>query len=211
MSLRRLMGASACVGALAGVLGGVYVLVVRGDLTLDLGIGRRTRPLGPLHVSIAAPPETVFDVIATPYLKRTPRAMESKLRVLERGADIVLAAHYTKVPGGLTTTTVETVYFERPHRISFRLLRGPVPHVTETFELTPVAGATEFVYRGEMGTDLWSLGEWWGERVARAWESTVEASVSSIKAEAERRAQPRRQPTRGGEFPRSQPGNSDDR
>ena len=189
MRQRRLIGASAGVAALAGVLGGVYVLIVRGDLTLDLGIGRRTRSLRPLRVSIAAPPEIVFDVIAAPYLKRTPRAMESKMRVLERGEDLVLAAHYTKVPGGLTATTVETVHFERPHRISFRLLRGPVPHVAETFDLTPVAGATEFVYTGEMGTDLWSLGAWWGERVARAWESAVETSVSSIKAEAERRAQ----------------------
>src|SRR6516225_5275448 len=47
-----------------------YALVVRGALTLDLGIGRRTRPLGPITLTIAAPPETVFDVIAAPYLGR---------------------------------------------------------------------------------------------------------------------------------------------
>jgi hypothetical protein len=29
---------------------GAYIGVVTGRLTLDLGIGRRTRPLGPLHV-----------------------------------------------------------------------------------------------------------------------------------------------------------------
>ncbi len=48
--------------------------------------------------------------------------------------------------GRLTTTTVETVRFERPHRISFRLLRRPVPHVVETYALREVAGGTEFAF-----------------------------------------------------------------
>ncbi|MBA3429095.1 MAG: SRPBCC family protein, partial [Actinobacteria bacterium] len=130
-----------------------YVLVVRGALTLDLGIGRRTRPLGP---HIAAPPEVIFEIVAAPYLGRTPRAMRDKLQVWERSSDMALAAHFTSA-GRLTTTTVETVRFERPHRVSFRLLRGPVPHVVETYELQSVADGTEFVYSGELGTDLWRL------------------------------------------------------
>jgi hypothetical protein len=44
---------------------------------------------------------------------------------------IALAAHCTTA-GRLTATTVETVRFERPHQISFRLLRGSVRHVTGT-------------------------------------------------------------------------------
>jgi hypothetical protein len=185
---RRLKGAVCGLEVLTGALGAVYVLVVRGDLTLDLRIGRRTRALGPLRCSIAAPPEIVFDVIAAPYLERTPRAMDSKLRVLERGADLVVAEHYTKVAVGLTATTVEAVSFERPHRVSFRLLRGPVPHVTESFVLTAEGQHTAFVYTGEMGTDLWAVGSWWADQVASAWEDTVRASISNIKAEAERRA-----------------------
>jgi hypothetical protein len=187
MTRRRALAVPAGVAALTGATGAAYVLIVRGDLTLDLGIGRRIRPLGPLRASIGATPEIVFDVIAGPYLGRTPRAMESKLRVLERGSDLVLAEHFTKIAGGLTAATVETVRFEWPHRISFRLLRGPVPHVTETFDLIERSGRTEFVYTGEMGTDLWMVGSWWGERVARKWEAAVAASVSGIKAEAERR------------------------
>ena len=120
---------------LAGAAG-IYRLVVRGAVTIDLGIGRRVRPLGPIERSIAAPPETIFDVIAAPYLGRTPRAMHHTLRVWERSSDMALAAHLTTT-GRLTTTTVETVRFERPHRITFRLLRGPVPHVTETYTLEP--------------------------------------------------------------------------
>jgi hypothetical protein len=181
--MRRVAGVIAGVASAAGG----YVLVVRGALTLDLDVGRRVRPLGPIARTIAAPPETVFDVIAAPYLGRTPRALSDDLRVLERGSDMVLAAHFTTV-GRLTTTTVETVRFERPHRVSFRLVRGPVPHVAETYELRDVAEGTEFVYAGELGTDLWQLGQWWGKRVAEHWERTVGRSLESIQAEAERRA-----------------------
>ena len=166
---------------------GGYLLVVRGAVTIDLGIGRCVRPLGPIERSIAAPPETVFDVIAAPYLGRTPRAMHDKLRVWERSSDMALAAHLTTT-GRLTTTTVETVRFERPHRISFRLLRGPVPHVVENYTLGPTDEGTRFVYSGELGTDGWRLGQWWGDRVAAPWERAVATSLDSIQAEAERRA-----------------------
>jgi hypothetical protein len=173
--------------ALSGTVAAGYVLIVRGALTLDLGVGRRVRPLGPIRVEMAAPPETVFDVIAGPYLRRTPRAMRSKLQVLERGSDMVIAAHHTPA-GRLTATTVESVRFERPHRISFRLLRGPVPHVLEQFEIEPSNGGTELTYSGELGTDLWRLGQWWGDRVAGVWELTVRRSLEATRAEAERLA-----------------------
>lgn len=165
---------------------GGYVLLARGALTLDLGVGRRLRPLGPIALTIAASPEVVFDVIAGPYLERTPRSMADKLRIWERSRDMVLAEHLTKA-GRFTTSTLETVRFERPHRISFRLVRGPVPYVTETYELRPAPEGTEFVYSGELGTDLWRLGQWWANRVAGPWERTVAHSLEAIHAEAERR------------------------
>jgi hypothetical protein len=175
--------------AVAGsLLAAGAALVARAGLTLDLGVGRRIRPLGPIALEIAAPPEVVFDVIAAPYLGRTPRAMKGKLEVIERGADLVLAAHFTRVAPGLTVTTVETVRFERPHRISFRLLKGPVPHVLERYELRPSETGTAFAYRGELGTDLWALGATWGAVVAPSWERTVAASLDSVRAEAQRRA-----------------------
>ena len=168
----------------------MYSLLVRGALTLDVGIGRRTRPLGPRRVAIAAPREVVFDVIAGPY-HRTPRAMREKLEVLERAGDMVLAAHHTALAFGQRATTVETVRFERPERIGFRLVRGPVPHVVETFELTEAGGATELLYTGELGTDLWGLGARWGDLVARSWERTVDASLAAAREEAERLARSR--------------------
>jgi hypothetical protein len=174
-------------GALALGLRGAYRLLARGALTADLGAGRRLQPLGPLVHQIRAPRDVVFDVIAAPYLGRTPRALADKLQVWERGSDMVLAAHYTRVKCG-TTTTLETVRFRRPDRIDFRVVRGPVPHLTESFQLLDVEGGTELRWQGELGTDLWALGEWWGSRVALAWTKAVRESLHEIAAEAERRA-----------------------
>jgi Polyketide cyclase / dehydrase and lipid transport len=182
-------GAAAAAVAAGGLTGLGYYLVVTGKLTIDTGWGRRVRPLGPFGVGIAAPAATVFDVIAAPYLGRTPRAMSGKLGVLQRGTDMVLAEHYTPVHGGrLTAATLETVTFDRPHRIAFRLVRGPVPHVAEEFALTEHEGATRLEYSGELGTDFGAAGQWWAGRVAAAWEAAVRSSFAGIRAEAERRA-----------------------
>src|SRR5690242_1360340 len=108
--------------AAGGLVGLGYYLVVTGKLTVDTGWGRRVRPLGPFSVEVAAPAATVFDVIAAPYLGRTPRAMSGKLRVLQRGTDMALAEHYTPLKHGqLTAVTLETITFDRPHKITFRL------------------------------------------------------------------------------------------
>ncbi|HEU5372998.1 MAG TPA: SRPBCC family protein [Gaiellaceae bacterium] len=165
----------------------VYRLLASGALTIDLGVGRRTRSLGPVSWQIAARRELVFDVIATPYLGPTPRALREKLQVWERGSDMVLAAHFTQVKCGVTTT-VETVRFARPERIDFRVVRGPVPHLAESFLLEEDDAGTELTWQGELGTDLGALGAWWGDRVARAWERAVRASLDPIVVEAERRA-----------------------
>ncbi|MFN2469160.1 MAG: SRPBCC family protein [Gaiellaceae bacterium] len=171
----------------AGAIAGIYRLFIRGALTIDLGVGRSLRPLGPLTMRIDAPREVVFDVISAPYLGRTPRALAGKLRVLERGEDMVLAEHFTDV-GRFVATTLETVRFEPPSRVAFRLVRGPVPHVVEQFELSEGEHGTELEYSGELGTDLWALGRWWGAIVARTWEAAVRSSLDGVKAEAERRA-----------------------
>ncbi len=164
-----------------------FVLVVTGKLTLDTGVGRRTGTLGPQVIRIAAPRDAVFDLIGVPYrAKNPPRSLRDKVEVLDRGVDLVLAAHRTRV-GALTAVTVETVTFDHPGQIAFRLLRGPVPAVTERFLLREIDGgrATELTYEGEMGTDGWALGAMWGHVVARQWERAVERTLASLKAVAE--------------------------
>jgi hypothetical protein len=183
--MRRVAVAGAVAGA-AGLAG--YLGLVTGAAPLDLRVGRRSRPLGPRRLDIAALREVVFDVIAQPYLGRPTHAMADKVRVLERGADLVLAAHRTPIRGRLFATTVETVKFHRPERVAFRLVRGPVPHVTEEFLLDDTDGRTGLTYRGEMAADLWRLGQWWAGVVAHRWESTVAGSLDAVKHEAERRA-----------------------
>ena len=185
MRLTRVLAAA---GVAATGAGGLYLGLVTGALTLDLGIGRRTRALGPIEVAIAAPRELVFDVAAAPYATRQSRAMREKVQVLERGEGMVVAAHRTRLGRRLVATTIETVTFDRPERIGFRLLRGPVPHVSETFQLIATGPATTLLrYQGELGTDLWTLGQRWGDLVARTWEDTVRGSLEQIKTEAERR------------------------
>jgi hypothetical protein len=165
-----------------------YGRVVAGDLFLDLSIGRTVRPLGPIDQRIEASRELVFDVIATPYLASLPSSLADKIQVLDRSEEMVLAAHRTPVRDGLVATTIETVRFERPTAVHFRLVRGPVPYVIERFELTEDGEATLFHYEGELGADLWALGRWWGNLVAKRWDEAVRGSVTEITRIAEMRA-----------------------
>ncbi|CAN5123776.1 hypothetical protein BH20ACT13_BH20ACT13_19140 [soil metagenome] len=185
--MKRSTRSAGAIVSLACALFAFWTQVVRGAITLDLGVGRRVRALGPLKVRVAAPRETVFDVVSAPYLGRSPHPPEEKVAVLERGQNLVLAAHFTRVYR-LTATTLETVRFEPPDRVRFRLVRGPVPHVVERFDLRETGEGTELEYTGELGTDLWMLGSWWGAAVARKWEATVRTALDSVKLEAERRA-----------------------
>ena len=185
--MKRLGAALVTGGALAFLARKAYRLLAGGALTIDLDVGRRRQPLGPLLQTIRAPQEVVFEVIAGPYLGKTPRALADKLQVWERGSDLVLAAHFTHVKCGITTT-LETVRFQRPDRIDFRLVRGPVPHLVESLLLSPTDDGTELRWQGELGTDLWTIGDLWGRTVARSWTHAVRKSLPELAAEAERRA-----------------------
>lgn len=167
---------------------GSFLLMSTGRLTLDTGWGRRTHALGPQVIRIAAPREQVFDLAVVPYGPRPPHAFRKKVEVLERGADMVVAAHRTRA-GRLTAVTVESVTFRRPEEIRFRLLRGPVPFVIERFALRDLAdGTTELEYSGVLGTDGWAVGAAWGSFVARYWEKAVADSLAGLKSAAERAA-----------------------
>jgi hypothetical protein len=199
--MTRLRASSAgwiLLGAVGALVAGVTVAVraaVRGQLTLDVGVGRSVRPLGPIAIRVVAPRGIVFDVAAAPYGPRAPKELRSHVDVLQRSPGMVLAAHRTPA-GRDIAVTVEGVVLERPERIGFRLVRGPVPHVVEEFVFDEVEGGTQLTYRGELGTDLWALGRAWGDRVAPAWEEAVRRSLEQIREAAERRA--RSQASRDG-------------
>ena len=74
-----------------GLLGAAYAGLITGAVPADLGIGRRVRLW-----DRSGPREVVFGVMAAPYLSRQSRAMAEKIQVLDRGSDMVLAAHRTR-------------------------------------------------------------------------------------------------------------------
>ncbi len=139
-----------------------------------------------------APREQVFDYLAAPYLGRTPAAMGDHLRVWERGEDLVIASHFSQL-AGYTAETVEAVHFERPNHITFRHLRGPVPHAFESFDLFDDARGTRLEYSGEIGLDWWYAGraaaKWW---VVPTWDRVVTASLVASKQGVEQLAARRR-------------------
>jgi hypothetical protein len=105
---------------------------------------------------------------------------------------MVVARHVTKVAFYMSET-VESVRFEAPGRISFRHLRGPVPHAVEAFGLAERNGGTELVYTGELGIDFWVLGKLAGRYwVTPTWLGIVREHLDEVKAAAEARAGARR-------------------
>jgi hypothetical protein len=182
------LGLASLAAAAGGAAYGTFILMTRGRLVLDVGWGRSYFPLGPIDVQMAAPRELVFDVIQGAYSERAPAEVKRHIKVIERAGDLVVAEHRTPLKL-LDAITVETVHFERPARVVFALLRGPVPHVHETFELLERDGVTTLTYQGTLGADLWLFGRWYGGGVVKpAWERVVAASLKTVKAQAEARA-----------------------
>ena len=114
--------------------------------------------------------------------------MSGEGQILERGDGMVLAAHRTPVGGGLVAVTVETVTFDPPERIGFRLVRGPCRTSPRPSSSRRPPSGTRLTYTGELGTDLGALGERWGDLVARSWVATVRGSLETIRVESERRS-----------------------
>ena len=67
-------------------LGGAatYLLVVKGALTLDIGLGRQARPLGPIRLDISAPPDVVFDVHEGPQVYVERIDINGNVRTLDK-------------------------------------------------------------------------------------------------------------------------------
>jgi hypothetical protein len=78
--MKRVLVATGCAVLAGAATTGTYVGLVTGRLTLDLGLGRRTRPLGPLHLDIAAParPSTLSLLRRTPIGRRGPCRRKSR-------------------------------------------------------------------------------------------------------------------------------------
>ena len=111
--------------------------------------------------------------------------MAEEIEVLDRGSDMVLAAHRTPVGWGTVATTIETVRFDRPATVAFRLLRGPVPHVVERFTLHDDAGSTTWASSPPTSGSSAAGG---GTRWLASWRRLcgVPSSASATKQNGER-------------------------
>jgi len=177
---------------IALIVGGFLALAM-GRMHLDLGWGRSIHPLGPIRVRIEAPRELVFEMLSAPYLGR---AGNESIEVLARSESLVVAAHLTEVHF-YTARTVEAVELERPSRMGFRHLTGPVPYAVEEFRLEADGDATELHYDGELGIDYF----WLGRLAARTWvvprwNRTVGAHLSELQPRAETRGERARRRSR---------------
>ena len=164
--------------------GALFLALAMGRLHLDLSFGRSLHQLGPITTTIHAPRELVFEMIAAPYLGRSPAAAAG-IEVLARSERLVVARHHTKVHF-YTAQTTEAVDFTPPSRIGFRHLTGPVPHALEEFVLRSTDAGTELHYGGELGIDFFIL----GRIAARRWvrpqrERVVAAHLDDLKERAE--------------------------
>jgi hypothetical protein len=168
---------------LFGLGAALFLLLAMGRLHLDVGWGRSLHELGPIEVRIEASRDLVFELISAPYLGGPPG--DSGVHVLATSDDLVVAAHETKVHF-YTARTVEAVQFQRPERVDFKLLTGPVPHAVEYFALEETGGATDLRYGGEVGIDFFFLGRLAGRYWVRGqWERAVREHLEEIKERAE--------------------------
>jgi len=135
--------------------------MVSGAVTVDVGVGPRCRPLGPIEVAIAAPARAGVRCAVRVVSRAANPGSRGEDQRADGVTDMVLAAHHTPLRRGLVATTVETLAFSRPDLIEFRLTRRPVPHVVEQFLLTDDGDATRLRYVGDFGTDGWAPGARW--------------------------------------------------
>ena len=183
-----LLGA-AVVGGAAALTG----LTATGKLTLDTGWGRSKHHLGPLNWTVEASRELVWQQFSSTYLGSIPRDMRDSLEVVERGSDMVVAWHKSRL-GRFSAETVETVGFEEPSRIRFRHLRGPVPYAVEEFRLDEINGDTTLLtYEGELGLDGWGAGRLAARyAIVPVWMRIVTEHVETTIAAVTKRAEARR-------------------
>lgn len=146
---------------------------------------RRGHELLPtLDLEIAARPELVYQMIAA--VGQGPDAAHARL--IERPAADRAIVEFTTRVLGRTVRTVEEVGFHPPGRITYRLLKGPLPLVEEEFLIEPAGEKTRLRYHGTFTPHQ----PWWRAAfdrlvVPRIYRKAVWASMKQVKLAAEER------------------------
>lgn len=134
---------------------------------------------------IAAPPETVFDVI-------TDHRLYAKITPMRR---VVLEREGEPAPNGVGAIRVlysvgpplreEIVAYESPQRFSYKVLAGaPIRDHLGTVELSPEGGGTRMVYAVRMMPTLPLA----GAAVVGSIKQGIKILIKGVTTESERRA-----------------------
>ena len=134
---------------------------------------------------IAAPPETVFEVLTdhAKYSELTPLRKSVLERQGEPAPNGVGAIRKLSAVG--PALREEVIAYEEPSRFSYTLLSGlPVRDHVGTVELTPNGGGTKMVYAVKTLPTVPVV----GSVVVAAVKQAVKGLIGGIAAESERRA-----------------------
>lgn len=141
-------------------------------------------PLPSLDLFIASRPELAFQLVSA--VGQGPDAAHA--RVLERPASDLAIVEFTTSVLGRTVRTVEEVRFIKPDRITYRLLRGPLPQVEEEFVFEPEGSGVRLRYRGHFRAHPGWLRTLIDRLIVPAvYRRAVRKSMEQIKAAAEAR------------------------
>lgn len=144
--------------------------------------------LSPQSLYIAAHRELVYQMVTAIGKGKLPgSSMSSKL--ISKNEDTIVAEFYTKV-GLVTVTTREEMKLEKPERIRYRWLKGPVKHVREEIVFNETDnGGCELAHSGEFDLKIPLLGWLVGRLyIKRQFEKIVIDHMVEIKEAAEARA-----------------------
>lgn len=134
---------------------------------------------------VAAPPETVFDVLTDH--RRYPEITALRKAELEREGE--------PAPNGLGAIRVltlagppmreEVIAYERPHRFSYTILSGlPVRDHVGTVELSPADGGTKVTYAVKTTPTI----PFAGAAVVAVLKQAIKGLLDGVAKESERRA-----------------------
>lgn len=150
-----------------------------------------------LELPINASPALVFQLIAA--VGQGPDAAHA--RVLERPSPERAIVEFTTTVFGREVRTLEEVGFHAPERITYRLIKGPLPAVDEEFLVQPNGDGSLLRYRGTFQPHRpWARTIFDRLVVPRIYRKAVWSSMLQIKQAAEARQRKSRV------FPEGKPG-----
>ncbi len=141
------------------------------------------------RIFINAPRELVYQTLSAFGRGKVKFDNNESSRVICRDGDTIIAEFVTKA-GPFRYKSIEKVTLEKPERIAFEHLSGPLAYVQEEFVFNDLDGNTELIHNGEF---IWKRIPFFGRLggllyTKRAFESVIEEHMEQMKQATEARA-----------------------